>query len=501
MRPRRHLLLAVFLAATLPSGQPARTDEPKLAPPLPPREFRGVWIATVANIDWPSKKGLSTKQQQAELAALLDKAAALKLNAVIFQVRPMADALYESALEPWSEFLTGALGKAPAPWYDPLEFVVRAAHARGLELHAWFNPYRARHPSATAPIPADHLIRRRPDLAKPYGTHHWLNPTHPEVQDHSLNVMLDVVRRYDIDGVHIDDYFYPYKEKDAAGAVIPFPDDDTWDAYRKGSGQLGRDDWRRAAVNQFVERMYREVKQAKPWVKVGISPFGIWRPGHPPGIAGLDQYAELYADAKLWLNEGWCDYFSPQLYWPIRQEKQAYGKLLAWWTSENKKGRHLWPGNYTSRVTGMEKGWPASEIAEQIAVTRAQRGAGGNVHFSMKALLRSTGGVAEALTPVYAERALVPATTWAAGKPPAPPRLQWQGKAEGSVLRMQPGDAALVRLYVIGQRVQGKWSNRIEPAAADGSAAVGFERQPQELAVTAIDRNGTASKSTLIVRH
>ena len=331
------------------------------APPPLAREFRGVWVATVSNIDWPSKPGLPAADQKAELVAILDKAVELRLNAVVFQVRPMADALYESKLEPWSEFLTGESGKNPG--YDPLAFAVTEAHARGLELHAWFNPYRARHPSGKSPPTSDHITKRRPDLAKPYGTHHWMNPTHPEVMDHSLAVILDVVKRYDVDGVHIDDYFYPYKEKDAAGAIIPFPDDDTWAKY---TGKLTRDDWRRDAVNTFVARMYKDVKAAKAWVKVGNSPFGIWRPGHPTGIAGLDQYQELYADAKLWFNEGWVDYFSPQLYWPIAQEKQSFPKLLGWWVGENTHKRHLWPGLYTSRgVSGnsASPGRSASTVA------------------------------------------------------------------------------------------------------------------------------------------
>jgi uncharacterized lipoprotein YddW (UPF0748 family) len=460
-------------------------------PPKLPREFRGVWIATVSNIDWPSKKGLSTQKQQAELLSILDKCVDLKLNAVIFQVRPMADALYASKLEPWSEFLTGAIGKPPSPSYDPLEFAVREAHARGLELHAWFNPYRARHPSAKSSAPEDHLTKRRPDLAKTYGTHSWLNPTHPEVQEHSLSVILDVVRRYDIDGIHIDDYFYPYKEKDAAGKIIPFPDDDTWDEYRKTGGALSRDDWRRAAVNRFVERMYREVKKTKPLVKVGISPFGIWRPGHPPGIAGLDQYAELYADAKLWWNEGWCDYFSPQLYWPIRQEKQSYPKLLEWWAAENKRGRHLWPGNYTSRVTVKEKGWPATEINEQIKTTRDQKGASGNVHFSMKALLGNTGGVADALKAVYRERALVPAVTWSNSKPPPAPRAQWR-TGDKKALEIQRGDA--IRWFVVRTRNKDVWTVHIEAAdsggVGDGATAVLLRDRVDEVVVTAIDRHG-----------
>jgi uncharacterized lipoprotein YddW (UPF0748 family) len=408
-----------LLCSALVIGSFFATQTPRdAARGLERREFRGVWVATVANIDWPSRKGLSTAQQQAELRALLAKAAELKLNAVVFQVRPMADALYASELEPWSEFLTGKLGQAPEPFYDPLELAVREAHARGLELHAWFNPYRAHQPSATTPIPDNHIVKRRPDLAKRYGKHYWLNPTHPEVQDLSLRVILDVVRRYDIDGVHLDDYFYPYQEKDAAGRPIPFPDDDTWAAYQKKGGTLSRDDWRRHAVNRFIERLYKGVKLVKPWVKVGISPFGIWRPGNPPGIAGFDAYAGLYADSRLWLREGWVDYFTPQLYWPIKQEKQSYPKLLAWWRDQNPKGRHIWPGLIPSRVTGGERGWPAQEIADQIRITREQ-GAGGNIHFSMKALMRNRGGVADKLKEVYSEPAQVPPTPWLRERPGA----------------------------------------------------------------------------------
>jgi uncharacterized lipoprotein YddW (UPF0748 family) len=460
--------------------------------PSPPREFRAAWVATVANIDWPSKKGLSTKQQQTELLAILDAAKKLHLNAIILQVRPMCDALYASKLEPWSEYLTGQLGKAPSPYYDPLEMAVREAHARGLELHAWFNPYRAHHPSATSGIPADHLVTRRPDLAPRYGKHHWLIPTEKEVQDHSLAVFLDVVRRYDVDGVHMDDYFYPYKEKDAAGKIIPFPDDASWEAYQKAGGTLSRDDWRRDSVNRFVERLYREVKALKPQVKVGISPFGIWRPGHPKGIAGFDQYAELYADAKLWLNKGWVDYFTPQLYWPIKQEKQSYPRLLAWWASENTQGRHLWPGNYTSRVGGREKSWPASEIREQIELTRKQKGAGGNVHFSMKALLRNSGGVADEIAKAYRDPALVPASPWLGKAPPAPPKIERSGNA----VRITSADKG-VRLHVVRALTGGKWHVEIVPAG-EGAREVPLPGKTGKVVVTSIDRVGLESEQSLL---
>ncbi len=478
---KKHFLaIACLLLASrqLPAGDP----------PAIRREFRGVWVATVANIDWPSQKGLPAEKQQAELRAILDKAVALKLNAIILQVRPMCDALYTSTLEPWSEYLTGTLGANPG--YDPLAFAIREAHSRGLELHAWFNPYRAHHPSATSPIPADHLVKKRPDLAKSYGKHHWLNPTNPEVADHTLAVVLDVVRRYDLDGVHMDDYFYPYAETGPDGKPIPFPDDDTWKEYHKSGGTLSRSDWRRNAVNRFVKRQYDEVKRIKPWVKVGISPFGIWRPGHPPGIAGFDQYEGLFADAKKWLNEGWVDYFTPQLYWPIAQEKQSYPRLLGWWAGENKRGRHLWPGNIPSRVTGTAKGWPAHEIADQIKVTRAQNGASGNVHFSMKPLLRNTGGVADTLAGVYADVALVPACPWLNKTSPAAPAVTTTNR-EWEVRFANPDT---IRLMIVQHRVAGRWHSTVY-TCSDRPQPVRIPRMSsvEELRVSVIDRFGLES--------
>jgi uncharacterized lipoprotein YddW (UPF0748 family) len=396
---RMLILLPFFTIVGFLAAEPTPTAKPA--------EFRGVWVATVGNIDWPSKKGLSAEQQQAELKAILDKCVEIKLNAVIFQVRPMADALYKSDLEPWSVFLTGTSGKDPG--YDPLEFAVREAHARGLELHAWFNPYRAAVPGATN-VSESHVIKARPDIAKPYGKHFWMNPTHKDVQDKSLKVILDVVRRYDIDGIHIDDYFYPYKEKDAAGKIIPFPDDDTWAEYQKSGGTLSRDDWRRAAVNSFIERMYMETKALKPWVKVGISPFGIWRPGNPEGIKGFDQYGELYADAKLWLNRGWVDYWTPQLYWAIDKKEQSFPVLLKWWVGENTQHRHVWPGLGTYRHS-------PKEIVEQIKLTRQLSDPPGHVHFSMKTLMRNRDGILDALKEVYKEPATVPTSTWLKERP------------------------------------------------------------------------------------
>lgn len=437
---------------------------PPSPPPEPAREFRAVWVASVSNIDWPSRPGLPAEQQKAELLRILDDAAGLGLNAVILQVRPAGDALYPSALEPWSEYLTGRMGAPPEPFYDPLAFAVEEAHLRGLELHAWFNPYRARHPSARSPISDAHLSRTRPDLVHRYGTHLWMDPGEPEVQDRTVEVILDVVRRYDIDGVHIDDYFYPYQERNRAGRLIGFPDEESYQRYRSAGGALARDDWRRENVNTLVARLYREIKETKRWVKFGISPFGIWRPGHPPSVRGLDAYATLYADARKWLADGWVDYFTPQLYWRISAPQQSYPVLLDWWSAQNTFDRHLWPGNYIDRV-GDSHLWPAEEILSQVEVTRAHPGAAGNVFFSVKTLLRSPDNLGERLQAAYEVPALVPASPWLDDRRPEPPRIRHVSSGGGGVeLEVEaPGELPL-RWWAIQSHVDGEWRLRLVDA-------------------------------------
>lgn len=475
--------------------EPAPLPEPVLTEPPPEiaREFRAVWVATVGNIDWPSSPGLPTEQQQAELIGILDRAKALGLNAVIFQVRPGADALYPSSLEPWSEYLTGTMGRAPEPFYDPLEFAVREAHLRGLELHAWFNPYRARHPSGRSPISADHISRTRPDLAKRYGTHIWMDPGEPEVQDRTVDVILDVVRRYDVDGIHIDDYFYPYQERNSAGRLIAFPDDASYARYRATGGTLERADWRRSNVDRLVERLYREIKDSKRWVKFGISPFGIWRPGYPEGVTGLDAYESLYADARKWLANGWVDYFSPQLYWRIDQEGQRYPLLLDWWVRQNQFGRHIWPGNYLDRVQGDGRGWPAGEILAQIERTRSHGGAGGNVLFSMTTLLKDPDRLSEQLREgPYAEPALVPASPWLGSVAPEAPRLTTRWNPEGGLeLAVEPGGEEPVRLWAIQSRELGRWTTLI---VTGDMRTVLLPGLPEVVAVRAVGRTGMAGE-------
>lgn len=405
--------LLLLFASCSSSYRPDSSSLKPLDKPHADREFRGVWVATVSNIDWPSKPGLPVEEQQKEARRILDSVAALHMNAVVFQVRPHCDAMYASTLEPWSSYLTGAQGKAPEPFYDPLQFWVEEAHNRGLELHAWFNPYRALLPRGGEASEAS-LVKRRPDLAKKLrdGTY-WLDPSKQDVQDHSFAVVMDVVKRYDVDGIHFDDYFYPYGDGS-------FPDSDSWDAYKKNGGSLVREDWRRAAVNTFIQRVYEGIKKEKKYVKFGLSPFGIWRPGYPASISGFDQYNGLYADAKLWLNNGWVDYWTPQLYWPVNQIPQSFPVLLGWWVKENKQNRNIWPGMIIGRSSN-EKG--ADEIINQIMIERGfVNDAPGHVHFSMKAFLRDSSILNAALkSGPYKREALVPPSPWLDSSVPTAP--------------------------------------------------------------------------------
>ncbi|WCJ60020.1 family 10 glycosylhydrolase [Fontisphaera persica] len=450
-------LVVIGLIPLLLEGASATYVASNIKPPNPPREFRGLWVASVANIDWPSKPGLPAAQQQAELRALLDRAVQLRLNAVIMQVRPACDALYASKYEPWSEYLTGRMGQPPSPEYDPLAFAVAEAHARGLELHAWVNPFRARHFSGTSPASSQHLSQARPELVRSYGKQTWLDPGEPAAREHSLRVLLDIVQRYDVDGLHMDDYFYPYKEKDAAGKVIEFPDATTYERYVRSGGKLSREDWRRQNINQFVENLYLRVKAAKPWVKVGISPFGIWRSRVPPEITGLDAYEQLYADSRLWLREGWVDYFAPQLYWSHDAAGQSFSVLLQWWRQQNVKHRHVWPGLNLYRVG---KAWPVDELLRQVQAAR-QTANSGHLLWSASPLLANQGGAADALSrSAYTNRALPPACAWLDAKAPVRPRLYGGGNPTLNALVITvdtPQGATSPRWWVVQTRRQGRW--------------------------------------------
>ncbi|MBA5630505.1 glycoside hydrolase family 10 protein [Moheibacter lacus] len=377
----------------------------KIALPEVNREFRAAWIATVANINWPSKRGLSTDQQKAEVIHILDQLKENNFNAVIFQARPSADALYDSPYEPWSVFLTGENGQAPSPYYDPLEFWIEECHKRGMELHVWLNPYRAHHTNGGR-VASTSMVHQMPsDIVRLANGMYWFDPAKKTTQDHASQVVKDIVKRYDIDGIHFDDYFYPYASYNNGK---DFPDNDSWNEYLRNGGDLSRADWRRENVNQFIKRIYEEIKSEKNWVKFGISPFGIWKSGVPYGVSGLSQYDELYADAKLWLNEGWIDYFTPQLYWPVDAPRQNFSSLLQWWESENTHNRHLWPGLNTVEIKTSDK---PTEIVRQIELTRQLvPNSAGVAHWSYAGL--NSNMLYKLKAGPYKEKALVPKSPW-----------------------------------------------------------------------------------------
>ena len=455
-------------APALPTGtSPADTPVFRggAMPPAAPREFRAAWVSTVANIDWPSRPNLTADKQQAEAIAILERARLLNLNAIVLQVRPAADAIYPSAIEPWSEYLTGVQGQPPRPYYDPLAFWIKEAHARGIELHAWFNPYRARQTVGKATAP-NHFSRTHPNAVKTYGKLQWMDPGEPAAADQTLAVVLDVVRRYDIDGVHIDDYFYPYPI-DAAGGEqeLDFPDWASWQKYVASGGKLDRASWRRQNVDKLIEALYTGIHREKSWVRFGISPFGVGRPDRrPAGINGFSQYDKLYADAELWLQNGWVDYLTPQLYWPIAQKPQAYDVLLDYWLAQNPRGRHIWPGLYTSRIGAPANQYQPQEIVDQIAVTRTRPGAGGHVHFSMAALMDNRKGIADRLRlTTYTGQALVPASPWLGSTLPGVPVVQ-AGRSAGAT-RLTLAAGSNNALYAVWARYGDEWHFSVVPAA------------------------------------
>jgi uncharacterized lipoprotein YddW (UPF0748 family) len=495
--------------AKAPSAAPGSAGTPAAGidmPPPAPREFRAVWVSTVANIDWPSKPNLNAAQQQAEAIAILDRAKALNLNAIVLQVRPAADAIYPSKIEPWSEYLTGVQGQPPRPWYDPLKFWIDQAHARGLELHAWFNPYRARHSNAKSPAAPNHISRTNPAAVKSYGKFLWMDPGEESASKQTLDVVLDVVRRYDVDGIHIDDYFYPYPieapgatnaegaalEGKSAKAELDFPDQPSWQRYLDGGGKLDRASWRRQNVNKLIEALYEGIHREKSWVRFGISPFGLGRPDRrPAGINGFSQYDKLYADAETWLQNGWLDYLSPQLYWPLSQTAQAYDTLLDYWLAQNTKGRHVWPGLFTSRIGAPTRDYAPEEIVQQIRVTRARPAAGGHVHFSMAVFMENRKGIDERLrAESYASPALVPATPWLGDASPGTPRVGAVHKGAAVQLKLKAGKSNA--LYAIWARYGSDWRFAVAPAARVDWAVADDARlgAADAVVVSAVDRLG-----------
>ncbi|WP_144282717.1 glycoside hydrolase family 10 protein [Chryseobacterium echinoideorum] len=460
------------LTATKPAKAPNKTvkiPDPKPIPPIAAveedlkvdlpainREFRGVWIASVANINWPSRNNLSVEQQKREAISMLNMLEENNFNAVIFQVRPSADALYTSELEPWSYFLTGKTGEPPYPNYDPLQFWIEESHKRGMELHVWLNPYRAHH-SNGGTVTNQSMVNKLSDITiRLKNGMYWFDPANPKTQGHVSNVVKDIVKRYDIDAVHFDDYFYPYATYNRGA---DFPDHTTWNEYVKSGGTLNRADWRRDNVNKFVERIYKEIHAEKNYVKFGISPFGIWKPGYPEGIVGSSQYDELYADAKLWLNKGWVDYFSPQLYWPIESKGQSFPALLNWWKSENTMNRHLWPGLNTVEVKVSDR---PSEIKNQVEISRQiLNNNTGTIHWSIAGLTKNANMLPTLKNGPYKEKALPPRSPWIKTTPLERPTLFTNDNGSFVQTSWSSKKIANVFQWVLFTQYNGVWETEI----------------------------------------
>ncbi len=494
MRKFLLILCSIILVNVLIMAQDTNQKEENIPSPL--REMRGVWVATVDNIDWPSKPGLDTKTQQKEIIAILDKVESLNMNAVIFQVRPQADALYKSTLEPWSYYLSGEQGKAPNPYYDPLEFWIKEAHKRGIEVHAWFNPYRAAHPASKGSKAENSVLNTMPECVAKLGSqgYYWLIPTMEKVQDHSYNVVMEVVNNYDIDGIHFDDYFYPYEEYNDGK---DFPDDKQYSEYKQNGGTLEKGDWRRDAVNKFIKRVYEGIKHTKPEVKFGISPFGFYRPGCPSIVTStFDPYSTLYADSKLWLNNGWVDYFTPQLYWQISRPALSFPALLNWWNSENIKKRNLFPGLYFSPQIPTKD--LSMEIINQVFVTRGMNTeAPGTILFSMKSMMNNDDTICKPLfNSAFTQKALMPTYTWIDDVLPEMPIVKInKGNADITVEINKPQNENPF-LYVVYYKANNKWQYDI--ISSDITTYSIKDVNTTNIAVSCIDKCGNESKKNLI---
>lgn len=444
------------------------------------RELRGAWVSTVANLDWPLTQGLSADAGRASLELLVDHLGAAGFNALFFQVRPESDALYESALEPWSRFLTGTQGQSPG--WDPLATLLSAAHQRGLEVHAWMNPYRGLSSPSVTTAP-NHITRTLSAQAVTYNGQVVMNPGSTAVRTHVVDVVKDLLDRYDVDGLHFDDYFYPYPDSNGTA----FPDDTLYFAYTGQGGTLSRGDWRRENVNALVRDVMTVIQRDHPHIRFGISPFGIYKSGTPAGISGLSGFDAIYCDSLKWMTQGWVDYLAPQLYWPITQTSQSYTTLATWWAGGATGGRHIFPGHATYQL-GTTSAWSLSEYRNQLAVTRSLQGSGalGDVHFRTTHLLANRSGVLDALTHgEYSAPSLPPEVPRAgATTAPAPPTVLRSGSVV--TLTTAPG----VRFVVLYREVNGAF----ERVSIKGEATVTFTLAPGRWALTAVARGGAESR-------
>jgi uncharacterized lipoprotein YddW (UPF0748 family) len=452
----------------------------------PKYEFRGVWIATVDNIDWPTNGNWNADKQKAEFISILDMHQRNGMNAMIVQVRPAADAFYPSAYEPWSQWLTGTQGKPPSPYYDPLKFMIEETHKRGMEFHAWINPYRAVFKLKESSIAPNHITRIHPEWFLNYGDKKYFDPGNKEAQQFLVKVVRDIVKRYDIDAIHMDDYFYPYR--------IPgkeFPDENS---YRKSGSTLSKDDWRRSNTDSIIRALSIAIKQEKKLCRFGISPFSVWRNKDKDPVRGSDSragqtnYDDLYADILLWLKNGWIDYVTPQLYLEIGHDKIDYATMLDWW-SRNSFGRDVYIGHGIYRAGGKEKAWnDPKELPNQIKLLRRYPNVQGSVYFSSKTFSRNPNGWNDSLrNNYYRYPALLPPMQWIDMEKPLPPFVEKKITHDSMLIlnvKPDPENKVPVKYYVVYQY----------PV---DSKSVAFGNSPKYLSKIMVKPEGFVLKETL----
>lgn len=458
------LLFSSFLSLSCRTAQTAEQLQPADTIPRPPkREFRAAWIASVENIDWPSRKGLTTEEQQREFREMIDLHQQTGLNAVIVQIRAAADAFYAKSSEPWSEWLSGQQGIAPEPYYDPLEFMIQESHRRGLEFHAWLNLDRATY-TRNPVLDPSHISFLHPEWLYTYGGRKVFNLGLPEVRAYIASIVANLVRNYDVDGIHFDDYFYPYG---IPGQVIA--DSETYARYGKG---MSLDDWRRSNVDALIVQLRDSIRAQKSYVKFGISPFGVWRnkrddPSGSATTGGLTTYDNLYADSRKWIQQGWIDYIVPQVYFGTDFGKVPFKALVDWW-AQNCPKRHLYVGHGAYRLahpTKTDPSWgSAAQLPDQMRHIRKQPNVSGSVFFSGSTFRLNPFSFRDSLQAgPYRYHALIPTMPWLDSIPPRPPRnLTIATTAEGVELfwqRPAPAiDKGTARYYVI-YRAEGPQAN------------------------------------------
>lgn len=494
------VILQLLLSGVISSAQQS----------CPKYEFRGVWVATVNNIDWPSKPGLTTDEQKREVTELLEMHGKTGMNAIILQVRPCSDAFYPSSIEPWSRYLTGIPGRYPYPYWDPLAFWIDECHKRNMELHVWLNPYRiAQH--ADEPLAGNHQVFSKPEWVIRYDGKLYFDPGIPGTRDYVTSVVCDIVRRYDVDGVHMDDYFYPCPTRD------PFPDESSFARYNRAFPPEEKAAWRRENVDILIKMISDSIKSVKPWVKFGISPFGVWRNQRDDRAgsattAGVTNYDDLYADIRKWLQLGWIDYVTPQIYWEIGHKAADFATLCKWW-NDNVFGRDLYIGLAPFKISRQATvaAWKSGkQLPSQVRMLRSYPNIGGSIYFSSKSFKNDLIGFQDSLKTAFYRYPAVTPPMDVVTTPAAPVNFRVSGKKVHWEMPVAKQGETVPYRYVVYITEAGKPFDPCNPAQISTITSntirefkkTGKKRRSFEIRVTALDRYNRESQATepLIIR-